>query len=158
MDKALKQRLVGATVLIILAVIVLPMLLSGRSDTLKQESRQIELPPKPEEILNTTNMGAEAATSSVGKIIEIKIPPVGESITEVTIANWTKKAGDLVNAGEMLCEIESDKATFELEAEASGYLEILIEKGTTVSIGTSIARIASVCTSIPRCSLHHSRR
>jgi DedD protein len=50
MDKALKQRLVGASVLIILAVIVLPMLLSGRSDTLKQESRQIELPPKPEEL------------------------------------------------------------------------------------------------------------
>lgn len=50
MDKALKQRLVGATVLIILAVIILPMLLSGRSDTLKQESRQIELPPKPEEL------------------------------------------------------------------------------------------------------------
>jgi len=50
MDKALKQRLVGATVLIILAVIVLPMLLSGRSDTLNTESRQIELPPKPEEL------------------------------------------------------------------------------------------------------------
>jgi len=101
------------------------------------------LPPKPEEILNTTSVGTEATTGSMGKIIEIKIPPVGESITEVTIANWTKKAGDLVNAGEMLCEIESDKATFELEAEASGYLEILIEKGTTVSIGTSIARIAT---------------
>jgi 2-oxoglutarate dehydrogenase E2 component (dihydrolipoamide succinyltransferase) len=101
------------------------------------------LPPKPEEILNTPTSGAEAVTDSVGKIIEIKIPPVGESITEVTIANWTKKAGDLVNAGEMLCEIESDKATFELEAEASGYLEILTEKGTTVSIGTCIARIAT---------------
>jgi cell division septation protein DedD len=50
MDKALKQRLVGASVLIVLAVIVLPMLLSGRSDTLKQESRQIELPPTPEEL------------------------------------------------------------------------------------------------------------
>lgn len=50
MDKALKQRLVGASVLIILAVIVLPMLLSGRSDTLKQESRQIELPLKPDEL------------------------------------------------------------------------------------------------------------
>ncbi len=50
MDKALKQRLVGASVLIILAVIILPMLLSGRSDTLKQESRQIELPAKPEEL------------------------------------------------------------------------------------------------------------
>ncbi|HEY5774593.1 MAG TPA: SPOR domain-containing protein [Xanthomonadales bacterium] len=50
MDKALKQRLVGASVLIILAVIVLPMLLSGRSDTLKHESSQIELPPKPDEL------------------------------------------------------------------------------------------------------------
>jgi DedD protein len=50
MDKALKQRLVGASILIILAVIILPMLLSGRSDTLKQESRLIELPPKPEEL------------------------------------------------------------------------------------------------------------
>ena len=50
MDKALKQRLVGASVLIILAVIVLPMLLSGRSDRLKHESNQIELPSKPEEL------------------------------------------------------------------------------------------------------------
>ncbi|MCP4047986.1 MAG: hypothetical protein GY732_18585, partial [Gammaproteobacteria bacterium] len=50
MDKALKQRLVGASVLIILAVIILPMILSGSSDRLKQESRQIELPPKPEEL------------------------------------------------------------------------------------------------------------
>ena len=50
MDKALKQRLVGASVLIILAVIVLPMLLSGRSDTLQQESRKIELPVEPEEL------------------------------------------------------------------------------------------------------------
>ena len=50
MDKALKRRLVGASVLIILAVIVLPMLLSGRSDRLKHESNQIELPSKPEEL------------------------------------------------------------------------------------------------------------
>jgi DedD protein len=50
MDKALKQRLVGASVLIILAVIVLPMLLSGRSDRLKHESNLIELPPKPDEL------------------------------------------------------------------------------------------------------------
>jgi len=50
MNKALKQRLVGASVLIILAVIVLPMLLSGRSDTLKHESSQIELPVKPDEL------------------------------------------------------------------------------------------------------------
>ncbi|MDX2416774.1 MAG: SPOR domain-containing protein [Xanthomonadales bacterium] len=50
MDKALKQRLVGASVLIILAVIVLPMLLGGRSDRLKHESSLIELPPRPDEL------------------------------------------------------------------------------------------------------------
>ena len=70
MDKALKQRLVGASVLIILAVIVLPMLLSGRSDRLQQESREIELPPKPEELsietrrfpVGAANKPAPAAT------------------------------------------------------------------------------------------------
>jgi DedD protein len=70
MDKALKQRLVGASVLIILAVIVLPMLLSGRSDRLQQESREIELPPKPEELsietrrfpVGVANKPAPAAT------------------------------------------------------------------------------------------------
>jgi len=54
MDKALKQRLVGASVLIVLTVIVLPMLLGGRSDRLKHESRQIELPQQPDELSFTT--------------------------------------------------------------------------------------------------------
>ena len=50
MDKALKQRLVGASVLIALAVIVLPMLLSGRPEGGKQETQKIELPPQPSEL------------------------------------------------------------------------------------------------------------
>lgn len=77
----------------------------------------------------------------IGQTIEIKVPVVGESISEVTLANWVKKNGDLVNSGDLLCEIESDKATFELQAEGSGYLTILVEKGTTVAIGTLIATI-----------------
>ncbi len=78
MDKALKQRLVGASVLIILAVIVLPMLLSGRSDTLKQESSQIELPPKPDELsietrrfpVGISTRPAPAATQDVVEVAE----------------------------------------------------------------------------------------
>lgn len=106
------------------------------------ENSSDALPPKPTE--GSQNSGVAANNvSPVGNIIEIKVPVVGESITEVTIAAWHKKTGDLVNTGEMLCEIESDKATFELEAEASGYLEILAEKGKTVAIGTVIARIAA---------------
>jgi 2-oxoglutarate dehydrogenase E2 component (dihydrolipoamide succinyltransferase) len=105
------------------------------------------LPAKPE-----SNQPSDSAAVAVpaGKVIDIKVPAVGESITEVTIANWTRKTGDLVNSGDMLCEIESDKATFELEAEASGYLEILTEKGSVVGIGSTIARIstASAATSV----------
>ncbi|HRH34257.1 MAG TPA: 2-oxoglutarate dehydrogenase complex dihydrolipoyllysine-residue succinyltransferase [Catalimonadaceae bacterium] len=76
-----------------------------------------------------------------GEVIEIKIPAVGESISEVVLSNWTKKSGDLINQGELLCEIESDKATFELTAEVSGYLQIVVEKGQTVPIGALVGRI-----------------
>ena len=104
------------------------------------ESSKEVLPSRPE---TTVAAQPSIATLPPSSIIEIKIPPVGESITEVSIASWSKKTGDLVNAGEILCEIESDKATFELEAESSGYLEILAEKGSTVQIGTIVARIAA---------------
>lgn len=85
MDKALKQRLVGAIVLIILAVIVLPMLLSGRSETLKQESRKIEVPPKPDELSIETRrfpigvskpLDAEAPETAVPGL-----PSAGEEVT-----------------------------------------------------------------------------
>ena len=61
--------------------------------------------------------------------IEMKVPPVGESITEVTIASWNKKDGDIVKMDEVLCELESDKATFELPAEAEGVLRIVAKEG-----------------------------
>ncbi len=86
---------------------------------------------------------ASGGSAGPASIFEIKIPAVGESINEVTLANWTKKNGDLVNQGELLCEIESDKATFELTAETSGYLRILAEKGSTVAIGTIVGTIVS---------------
>ncbi|MDX2427628.1 MAG: SPOR domain-containing protein [Xanthomonadales bacterium] len=86
MDKALKQRLVGASVLIILAVIVLPMLLSGRSDRLKHESNQIELPPKPEElsiktrrfpvgIPNKPSSAAKQVADDAGEALSLESPP-----------------------------------------------------------------------------------
>ncbi len=73
--------------------------------------------------------------------LDIKVPSVGESITEVTIANWHKKDGDFVNTDEVLCELESDKATFELNAEASGTLRIVAGEGETIPIGALICRI-----------------
>jgi 2-oxoglutarate dehydrogenase E2 component (dihydrolipoamide succinyltransferase) len=72
---------------------------------------------------------------------EIKIPAVGESITEVTIAKWLKKDGAAVKRDEVIAELESDKATFELPAEADGILKILVAEGETIGIGTAIAQL-----------------
>jgi 2-oxoglutarate dehydrogenase E2 component (dihydrolipoamide succinyltransferase) len=73
--------------------------------------------------------------------LEVKVPSVGESITEVTIASWHKRDGDTVNTDDVLCELESDKATFELNAESTGVLRILVKEGETIPIGTLICRI-----------------
>lgn len=82
-----------------------------------------------------------AAPAQGGGIIEMKVPVVGESISEVTIANWTKKDGDSVQLDEIICELESDKATFELPAEAAGILRHGAAQGDTLAIGEVIARI-----------------
>jgi 2-oxoglutarate dehydrogenase E2 component (dihydrolipoamide succinyltransferase) len=73
--------------------------------------------------------------------IEIKIPALGESISEVTISSWIKKEGDYVEMDEILCEVETDKATQELHAETSGVLHIVATEGTTLSIGAVICTI-----------------
>jgi 2-oxoglutarate dehydrogenase E2 component (dihydrolipoamide succinyltransferase) len=76
-------------------------------------------------------------------IIEIKAPTPGESITEVQIANWLVKNGDYVAKDAEIAEIDSDKATLTVNAEAAGTVTILVEAGETVSIGTVIAQIDS---------------
>lgn len=73
--------------------------------------------------------------------LEIKVPTVGESITEVTIASWTKKDGDYVEMDEVIAELESDKATFELNAEEAGVLRIKADEGDTIEIGAIIGEI-----------------
>lgn len=73
--------------------------------------------------------------------LEMKVPAVGESITEVTIGQWFKNDGDQVAMDEVICEIESDKATFELTAEASGVLKIHAQVGDTLEIGATICVI-----------------
>lgn len=73
--------------------------------------------------------------------IQIKVPAVGESITEVTIANWLKKDGDVVKLDEVIAELESDKATFELTASSAGVLKIVKPQGSTVPIGELLCEI-----------------
>ncbi|MGB0524490.1 MAG: 2-oxoglutarate dehydrogenase complex dihydrolipoyllysine-residue succinyltransferase [Flammeovirgaceae bacterium] len=89
------------------------------------------------EATNTTSSEPKAT----GEVLEMKVPTVGESITEVTIATWEKADGDFVEDGELLCEIESDKATFELPADAAGILRIVAQEGDTLQIGDLICKI-----------------
>ncbi|MFN7493361.1 MAG: 2-oxoglutarate dehydrogenase complex dihydrolipoyllysine-residue succinyltransferase [Cyclobacteriaceae bacterium] len=78
---------------------------------------------------------------ATGAIKEMKVPAVGESITEVTISTWLKKEGDYVKLDEVIAEVESDKATFELPAEANGILRIVAKEKTTLPIGGLICKI-----------------
>ena len=74
-------------------------------------------------------------------IVEIKVPSVGESVTEATLAEWFKKDGDAVRKDEPLFVIETDKVTLEVVAEADGVLSIKIQAGETVAIGAVVGTI-----------------
>src|SRR3982751_248515 len=73
--------------------------------------------------------------------LEIKVPPVGESITEVTLSRWIKKDGDAVAMDEAIAELESDKATFELTAEKAGTLKTIAKEGDVLPIGAVVCTI-----------------
>ncbi len=75
-------------------------------------------------------------------MIEIKVPTVGESISEVTLLKWNKKDGDYVERDEVIAELESEKATFEVNAEQAGVLKLsAIKEGDTIKIGDLLATI-----------------
>ncbi|MBX6380087.1 MAG: 2-oxoglutarate dehydrogenase complex dihydrolipoyllysine-residue succinyltransferase [Thermoflavifilum aggregans] len=71
----------------------------------------------------------------------VTVPHIGESINEVTIARWLKQDGDYVQQDEVIAEIESEKASFEIRAEVAGRLHILAEEGADVQVGAAIAEI-----------------
>ncbi|HNR54190.1 MAG TPA: 2-oxoglutarate dehydrogenase complex dihydrolipoyllysine-residue succinyltransferase [Flavobacteriales bacterium] len=73
--------------------------------------------------------------------VDIKVPSPGESITEVRIAQWLVKDGDVVERDQVIAEIDSDKATLELSAEAAGQVKLLAEADQTVGVGDVVARI-----------------
>jgi 2-oxoglutarate dehydrogenase E2 component (dihydrolipoamide succinyltransferase) len=111
--------------------------------TVEVEKAELKIPASEIEVVKAESIvppsGAEGASPS---IIEIKVPAVGESITEVTVSSWNKKEGDSVKMDEVLCELESDKATFELPSEVAGTLHIVAEAGTTLPIGAVVATIS----------------
>lgn len=79
-------------------------------------------------------------------MIEIKVPPVGESITEVTLVQWLKEDGAWVERDEILCELESEKATFELNAEQAGVLHHVAKENEDLMIGAVACTIDETAT------------
>jgi 2-oxoglutarate dehydrogenase E2 component (dihydrolipoamide succinyltransferase) len=74
-------------------------------------------------------------------VIEMRVPTIGESITEVTLSQWLKENGDIVKLDEPICEFESDKATLEFPAEAAGKLIYVAAEGDDLEIGALVAKI-----------------
>jgi 2-oxoglutarate dehydrogenase E2 component (dihydrolipoamide succinyltransferase) len=74
---------------------------------------------------------------------EVKVPSVGESINTGVIVSWLKHTGDKVEEGENLFELETDKAVLEIPSPGAGVLETLVEEGTEVSIGQTVAILDS---------------
>jgi 2-oxoglutarate dehydrogenase E2 component (dihydrolipoamide succinyltransferase) len=73
--------------------------------------------------------------------VDIKVPSPGESISEVRIAQWLVKSGDVVEKDQVIAEIDSDKATLELSSEAEGKIELLAEADATVNVGDVVAKV-----------------
>src|SRR5690348_1818110 len=73
--------------------------------------------------------------------VEVRIPTLGESVTEGVIVRWVKRDGDTVAKDDILLELETDKASMEIPAEAAGTLHVVKQEGETVSVGDVVARI-----------------
>jgi len=88
---------------------------------------------------------------------DINMPKLSDTMEEGTVVEWKKKTGDPVKKGEVIAEVESDKATFDLESEADGVLNILVEQGVPAKIGAPIARIGDAGAPTPAASGGTSR-
>src|SRR5579864_614581 len=82
---------------------------------------------------------------------EIRVPTLGESITEATVGKWFKQAGEAVKADEPLVELETDKVTLEVNAPAAGVLsEITVKTGETVAVGSLLGSVAAGSAASPQ--------
>src|SRR5260370_26576886 len=74
---------------------------------------------------------------------DVNMPKLSDTMEEGTIVEWKKQSGDPVKKGEVIAEVESDKATFDLESESDGVLDIIVPQGVPAKIGAPIARIGA---------------
>ena len=91
--------------------------------------------------------------------VEVRVPTLGESVTEATVASWFKQPGDAVAADEMLCELETDKVTVEVPAPAAGTLgEHVAKAGETVGVDALLATIEEGAEAAPQPAESTTRR
>jgi len=109
-----------------------------------QPEQQSEPQPESQE---SANSAPAAATQPEGKVLEIKVPAAGESITSANIGSWHVSNGAEVAKGDALVTLETDKVSNELEADEAGVISIIVPEGEEVDIGTLIATIAVGATS-----------
>jgi len=101
-----------------------------------------DAPPAPTPVVAPTEKESTSSTSTgETKIIEMKVPTIGESVTEVTLSQWLIGDGEMVNLDDPICEFESDKATLEFPAEGTGKLIHVAAEGDDLEIGALVARI-----------------
>jgi len=107
----------------------------------KEKSKDTAAEKQPAPAAPAPEAAKQPASGTNKGVIEMKVPTVGESINEVTLSRWLKKDGDYVERDEVICELESEKATFELNAEESGTLQLLVKEGDTLQVGNPLAKI-----------------
>jgi 2-oxoglutarate dehydrogenase E2 component (dihydrolipoamide succinyltransferase) len=98
----------------------------------------------------TNDKGAKAEASvKEGKMTDVNVPTLGESVSEATVSTWFKKVGDMVAQDEMLCELETDKVSVEVPSPVAGVLtEIIAGEGTTVAANAKLAVISEGATTV----------
>jgi 2-oxoglutarate dehydrogenase E2 component (dihydrolipoamide succinyltransferase) len=107
-----------------------------------QVIEQSEPEPVPASVAGNGQPETITASKPAGKgVVEMKVPTVGESISEVTLLKWVKNTGDIVERDEVVAEMESEKATFELNAEEAGQLTQVAKEGDVIKIGEVVATI-----------------
>ena len=90
---------------------------------------------------------------------EVRVPTLGESVTEATVATWFKQPGDAVAVDEMLCELETDKVTVEVPSPAAGTLgEIVAAEGETVGVDALLATITDSAAADSGPREHHEKQ
>jgi len=104
-------------------------------------SKSASTPPSPATKTEEPDKTSVAASNGAVSVIEMKVPTIGESVTEVTLSQWLIGDGESVNLDDPICEFESDKATLEFPAEATGKLVHVAAEGDDLEIGALVARI-----------------